>query len=69
MAIKCYVKAANKSEAEQAAWDLDYTVPFPNDAEDYPRNEAEPKRPTRLYEVTITAKPMRKRATKKGGKS
>ena len=56
MAIKCYVKAITKSEAEQAAWDLSYTVDHPEDAEEFPAMDARPGSTYRLYEVTIAAK-------------
>jgi hypothetical protein len=66
MAIKCYVKAADVETAERAAWDIDWTTCRPGEARVIPRSET---RRTRLYEVTITAKPMRKLPDKKGGKS
>mgnify|MGYP000948434979 CR=1 FL=1 len=65
--LVCYVKAPTREEAQQAAWDLDYTSDNVVDAEasdPYPDNVGK----ARLYAVTITAEPVRskRRHAKKG---
>jgi len=68
MAIKCYVKATDRTEAACAAFDPSYTDECIDFAPVFPRG-IEPEK-VRLYEVTITAKLVdpRKRAAKKGNR-
>lgn len=54
--IVCYSRAPSVEMAQQCAWDVSWAPEIPDEARPFGLHATRPR--TRLYQVTITAKPI-----------